>query len=51
MKTYRVYISQVNQQYYDVKANGKTSAMAKAEKLWKQENGPSVCAVEEQEAK
>lgn len=45
MKKYRVFISQINQQYYDVEANGETSAIAKAEKAWSKENGPNVMSV------
>jgi len=45
-KKFRVYISQINQQYYDVDAETVQSAEDKACRLWKKENGPSVCAVE-----
>jgi hypothetical protein len=44
---FRVYISQINQQYYDVVATTVQAAEDKACRLWKQENGPNVCAVEQ----
>lgn len=34
--------------YYDVKASSVDAARNKAIKEWKAENGPSVCAVEEE---
>ena len=51
MKTYRVYIDQINQTYIVVRANGKTAAISKAEKQWKKENAPTVMSVAELEAK
>lgn len=50
MKTYRVYIEQINQQYYDVKANSREAAISKAEREWKKENGPCCRYVEEQDS-
>lgn len=43
---YRVYISQINQQFYDVTAGSVEAAENTACRLWKKENGPHVCAVE-----
>jgi len=51
LKTYRVYIEQINQQYYDVKANSRDAAIPKAEREWKKENGPCCRCVEEQDLK
>ena len=45
-KKFRVYISQINRQYYDVEALTITGAEGKACRLWKKENGPTVIAVE-----
>jgi hypothetical protein len=48
-KKYRVYISQVNQTYYDVDSNGITSAKSKACRLWKSENSANVISVKQLE--
>jgi len=47
-KKFRVYIGQINQQYYDVEALTVIGAEGKACRLWKKENGPAVIAVERQ---
>lgn len=47
MKTYRVYIRQVNQTYIDVKARTIEGAEGKACREWLKQNGPSVMSVVE----
>jgi len=47
MKLYRVYIAQINQQYYDVAAKTRESAITKAQREWKEDNGPTVQSVVE----
>ena len=46
MQEYNVWIEQINQTRYHVKANNKEEAIKKAEKLWKKEIYPMVADVE-----
>lgn len=45
MKKYRVYISQINQTYYDVVAANRDNAIDRASRMWKMENDPEVMSV------
>lgn len=47
LKHYRVYIAQINQDYYDVSAHDEAEARQRAKQLWRNENGPEVISTEE----
>lgn len=49
MKVFRVYLEQINSDYYDVHAETEEHAALQATILWKEDNKPTVRSIEEKE--
>ena len=46
MEKYRVFIKQINQTHYDVKAKNKENAIKAAKKAWRMDYYPEILEVE-----